>query len=294
MSQATVLNLALPKGRMQQGVIDLLAGAGIDVSLPSRGYRPEISVPWLACKVLKPQAIVEMLDVGRRDVGFAGADWVSELGANVVEVLDTHLDVVRLVVAAPRDLVRHGNEISLPRRPLLVASEYQRLTARWIQTRGCDDRLVRSYGATEVLPPDDADVVIDVTATGSTLQANGLDIVETLMTSSTRLYASHQAMDDPARRVHVETLALLLGSVLNARQRVMVELNVSAENLQAVAAALPCMREPTVSRLLGPKGESGFAVKAAVRRDSLPQLIPLLKARGGSDLVISPISQVVL
>lgn len=294
MTPTTVLNLALPKGRMQQGVIDLLAGAGIDVTLPSRGYRPEVSVPWLACKMLKPQAIVEMLDAGRRDVGFAGADWVSELGANVVEVLDTHLDPVRVVVAAPRDLVRRGTEIALPRRPLMVASEYQRLTERWIQTRAADDRFIRSYGATEVLPPDDADVVIDVTATGSTLQANGLDIVETLMTSSTRLYASRQAMGDPARRAHIETLALLLGSVLNARQRVMVELNVSAEDLQAVAAALPCMREPTVSRLLGPKGESGFAVKAAVRRDSLPQLIPLLKARGGSDLVISPISQVVL
>ena len=294
MTQTTVLNLALPKGRMQQGVIDLLAGAGIDVSVPSRGYRPEVSVPWLACKMLKPQAIVEMLDAGRRDVGFAGADWVAEFGANVVEVLDTQLDPVRLVVAAPRDLVRRGGEVGLPRRPLLVASEYQRLSDRWIRARGADDRFIRSYGATEVLPPDDADVVIDITATGSTLQANGLEIIETLMTSSTRLYASREAMDDPARRSHVETLSLLVGSVLNARQRVMLELNVSTENLQAVAAALPCMREPTVSRLLGPNGESGFAVKAAVRRDSLPKLIPLLKARGGSDLVISPISQVVL
>lgn len=293
MARTTVLSLALPKGRMQTAVIDLMGGAGIDVTLPDRGYRPVVSVPWLEAKLLKPQSIVEMLDAGRRDVGFVGADWVAELDAKVVQVLDTGLDPVRVVVAAPRGLVQEAPAPPLPTRPLVVASEYPRLSRAWIEKRACDDRFVRSYGSTEVLPPDDADCIIDVTATGSTLHANGLQIVETLMTSSTRLCASRQAMDDPARRQLVEDLALLLTSVLSARKRVMIELNVSEEALNSVAAALPCMREPTVSRLLGPDGPAGYAVKAAVARDSLPQLIPLLKARGGTDLVISPLSQVV-
>jgi ATP phosphoribosyltransferase len=293
MARIPVLNLALPKGRMQAGVVDLMAGAGIDVTLPDRGYRPVVSVPWLDAKLLKPQSIVEMLDAGRRDIGFVGADWVAELGADLVEVLDTGLDSVRLIVAAPRSIVQAAPVPALPRRALVVASEYPTLARSWIEQRGCGDRFVRSYGSTEVLPPDDADCIIDVTSTGSTLRANGLEIVETLMTSSTRLCASRQAMEDPERRSLVEDLALLLRSVLSARNRVMIELNVSEDALNSVAAALPCMREPTVSRLLGPNGPAGYAVKAAVARDSLPQLIPMLKARGGTDLVISPLSQVV-
>lgn len=293
MAHKTGLNLAIPKGRMQSGVIDLMAGAGIDVTLPDRGYRPVVSVPWLEAKLLKPQSIVEMLDAGRRDIGFVGADWVAELEAQVIEVLDTGLDPVRLIVAAPSGILQESGTRVLPRRPLVVASEYPSLSRAWIERRGCDDRFVRSYGSTEVLPPDDADCIIDVTATGSTLRANGLEIVETLMTSSTRLCVSRGAMDDPERRRLVEDFVLLLTSVLNARKRVMIELNVSEGALKAVAAALPCMREPTVSRLLGPDGPAGYAVKAAVAREALPQLIPLLKARGGTDLVISPLSQVV-
>jgi ATP phosphoribosyltransferase len=278
---------------MQSAVIELMAGAGIDITLPSRGYRPVVSVAWLEAKLLKPQSIVEMLDSGRRDVGFVGADWVEELDADVIEVLDTGLDAVRLIVAAPHEVLESGPRPTLPRRPLLVASEYPSITAAWIARRGCGDRFVRSYGSTEVLPPDDADCIVDVTATGSTLRANGLEIVETLMTSSTRLCASREAMNDPSRRRLVDDLRLLLASVLGARNRVMIELHASDEALRAVADALPSMREPTVSRLLGPSGPTGFAIKAAVPRDSLPQLVPLLKARGGTDLVISPLSQVV-
>lgn len=284
---ADPLRIALPKGRMHDGVLSLLADAGIRVGTSARGYRPTVSLPGMECKILKPQNIVEMLHAGTRELGFAGADWVNELGADVVEVLDSGLDQVRIVVAAPRSLVVDGK---LPDRPLVVTSEFDRLSRQWIQQRGRNDRFVRSYGATEVFPPEDADCIIDIAASGATLEANNLQIVQEVMKSSTRLYASKRAWNDPARRSQIETIAMLVRSVLDARKRVMLELNVSLDRMEAVVQILPCMREPTMARL---HGDAGFAVKAAVPREQLPTLIPLIKDRGGTDIVISPISQVV-
>jgi ATP phosphoribosyltransferase len=286
-SQPGVLRLALPKGRMEQGVLTLLNDAGVRVRPAARSYRPTVSLPDAEVKVLKPQNIVEMLALGSRDVGFAGADWVAELGLDVVELLDTGLDPVRVVAAAPTGLLEDGR---LPRQPLVVASEYERLTRDWIRRAGLDAEFVRSFGATEVFPPEDADVIVDNTATGATLVANDLEIVDTVMTSSTRFYASPQAMEDAGRCRRIEELVMLIESVLQARRRVMVEVNASADRLDAVVATLPSMRRATVSPLFG---EDGYAVKAAVPRDQLAQLIPAIKAAGGTDVVVSPLAQIV-
>jgi ATP phosphoribosyltransferase len=281
------LRLGLPKGRMQEGVLRLLSDAGIGVSLGPRAYRPTVTLPGFEAKLLKPQNIIEMLDLGTRDIGFAGADWVAELGVDLVELLDTRLDDVRLVAAAPEALLEDG---ALPRRPLVIASEYENLTRQWVQRRGLEARVLRSYGATEVFPPEDADLIVDNTASGATLQANGLLILEELMCSTTRLYASRTAMDVPERREAIDRLVLLLRSVLEARGRVMLEVNVPADRLEHVIAAVPCMREPTVSAL---HRASGFAVKAAVPRAQLARIIPEIKARGGTDIVITTTSQIV-
>jgi ATP phosphoribosyltransferase len=281
------IRIALPKGRMYQGVVDLLAQAGIHVRSGAREYRPCLSLPGFEVKLLKPHNIVEMLQLGSRDIGFAGADWASELDVDVVELLDTGLDPVQLVAAAPRELLVDG---VLPDRPLVIASEYERLTRAWMAKRGHDDIFVRSYGATEVFPPEDADCIVDNTATGSTLKANGLQVVDELMTSSTRVYVHPRVMDDPHRRSRIEDLVLVIRSVLEARRRVLVEINVGAADLERLIAVLPCMREPTISPL---HGQSGYAVKAAVRRDELPALIPLLKARGGTDVLVTAPSQIV-
>lgn len=277
---------------MQDNVLSLLEQAGIHVTMTSRDYRPTVSLEGVQAKILKPQSVVEMLCAGARDVGFAGADWVAELGANVVELLDTGLDSVRLIAAAPTNLLV-GGELpeSVNGRPLVVASEYARIAQRWIESRGIRARFLRSFGATEVYPPDDADCIVDNTATGATLTANGLTIIDELMRSSTRLYASRDAMDDPARRTRIEDLTTLLGSVLEARRRVMLEVNVDRDNLESVVAALPCMREPTIATL---HGSGGYAVKAAVPRDALPRVILELRARGGTDIVVTPPSQIVL
>lgn len=286
-TEPATLQLALPKGRMQQGVFQLLADAGLPIRVSERGYRPVVPLAGVEAKLLKPQDIVQMLDRGSRDLGFAGHDWVAELGADLVEVLDTGLDPVRIVAAAPTGLVA-GDRIT--RSPFVVASEYERLTRRWLAESGYEATFVRSTGATEVYPPEDADCIVDNTATGSTLRANGLTLVDTLLTSSTRLFASRAAWAHPARRARIEVLAMLIRSVLDARRRVMVEVNCGPADLERVIAVMPCMREPTVARL---HHDAGYAIKAAVPRDQLPELIPLLKQCGASDVVVSALAQIV-
>lgn len=282
-----LIHLAVPKGRIEAGVSALLADAGVALRAGPRGYRPVTSVEGFEVKLLKPQNIVEMLAAGSRDVGFAGADWVEEKSAELVELLDTGLDPVRVVAAAPESLLVNGD---LPSRHLVVASELERIASRWIESRGLDATLVRSYGATEVFPPEDADVIVDISATGETLAANGLVVVDELVRSSTRLYASRNAMDTPSKKVAIDGLVLSLRSVLEARGRVMVELNVSPDDVEEVIAVLPSMREPTIATL---HGSAGLAVKAAVPRPDLPGLIPLLKARGATDIVVSRLEQIV-
>jgi ATP phosphoribosyltransferase len=285
------IQLAFPKGRMEKGVQTLLAEAGIGLRASSRGYRPEVVIPgWesaVEAKILKPQNIVEMLHSGSRDIGFAGADWVAELDTDVVELMDTGLDVVRVVAAAPPQMLQDGR---LKGEDVVVASEYERLTRGWIDARKVRARYVKSFGATEVFPPEDADCIVDVAASGATLAANGLVIFDEVLKSSTRLYANPAAMERREVREFAERLVLLLTSVLQARSRVMLEVNVSREKLEQVCRAIPCMREPTISML---HGEAGYAVKAAVPRAQLPKLIPEIKQAGGTDIVVSAVAQIV-
>jgi len=275
---------------MHAGVVELLAAAGIRVRSDARAYRPQLSLEGFEAKLLKPQNIVSMLAEGSRDVGFAGADWVAEKEADLIELLDTGLDPVRIVAAAPGSMLDDGC-LQMPKdRPLVVTSEYTRLTRDWIAANCPGAHFVRSYGATEVFPPEDADVIIDNTATGATLAANGLTIVDEVMQSSTRLFANRAALDDSEKRRRIEDLVLCLRSVLKARSRAMIDLNVGLSELQPVVSALPSMRQPTVSPL---NQDDGYAVRAAVSRRELPVLIPTLKALGASDIVVSACEQIV-
>lgn len=287
MKQDSTIRLGLPKGSMQSEVFALLDEAGLRVTTGSRDYRPRLPLAGFDTKLLKPQNLVEMLALGSRDLGFAGIDWVVELELDLVEVLDTGFDPVRIVAATPAELLENGR---LPPRRLVVASEYERITRGWIAERGLDAKLLRSYGATEVFPPEDADCIVDNTASGATLRSNGLVIVEEIMQSSTRLFASREAWEDPARRARIDDFVVLIQSVLDARERVMLELNVTEDALPGVVDALPCMREPTVAAL---HDAAGYALRAAVPRRELPTLIPRLRALGGTDLVVTRLEQII-
>jgi len=304
----TLLRIGLPKGRMQGKVIQLLADAGLPVNIDEREYRPRIgngstyavgsSTLQYEAKLLKPQNIVEMLASGSRDIGFAGADWVKELDVDLVELFDTGMDPVSVVAAAPESLMARIGTIAAPSiswieacgRAPVIASEYEAITRKWMRKNIPGSTFIRSYGATEVFPPEDADLIVDNCATGSTLRANGLVIIDTIMKSSTCLYASRKAMENPAKREAADALVLILRSVLEARRRVMLEVNVSAADLESVISILPCLRSPTLSPLEGGKD---FAVRVAAPKDKLAALIPEIKRRGGTDIVVTQLSQLV-
>ncbi len=281
------IKLGLPKGHIKENVLELLRDANIEVEHRHRNYRPTFSMEGFEAKILKPQSVAKMVAAGSRDAGFTGADWVAELDADLIEIMDTELDPVRLVAAAPEDQVVDGK---LPEGPLVVATEYERLTEVWLAEQGIEGTVIQSYGATEVFPPEDADCIVDVAQTGRTLEANDLEVVDTLLESSTRLYANPASLDDPEKSEAIERFKLLLRSVLDGRKRVMLEVNVVEDKLDAVVGALPAMRKPTVAQL---HNGDGYAVRAAVPKDRVTQIVPDIKEAGGTDIVVTDFSQIV-
>jgi ATP phosphoribosyltransferase len=281
------LRVLIPKGRIFENVSRLFADAGFVMTLAERTYRPRISAEWLDGKIMKPQNVGELLELGSHDAGFTGIDWIQESGADVVEVMDLGLDRVRIVAAAPAGL----DGAALRRKRLVVATEYVNVARRWLEAEGYRDyQILRTYGATEVFPPDDADLIIDNTSTGQTLEDNGLRIVAVLLESSTRFVASHAALEDPWKRGRIEELSMLFRAVLDGRDRVMLEMNVPRDLFPGMVNSLPAMRSPTVAPLYG---DEGYAVKIAVKRSEVSELIPRLKRLGAGDIVEYDLRKVV-
>ena len=283
-----MLRLALPKGRIFEKVLALLNDCGLALKLPERSYRPDCNDERLTIKVLKAQNVAALVGLGSHDVGFTGRDWVEESGANVVELLDLGFDPVRIVAAAPEGQTP-AQILGRPR--LVVVSEYEQLTRRWLAKQGVENyHFMRSYGATEVFPPEDADLIVDNTASGRTLVENKLQILDTLLQSTTRIIANPQAMEDPARRQVIEELLLLVRAVMDARDRVVLEMNIDEAGLPLLVAQLPAMKSPTIAQLYG---QSGYAVKVAVRKSTVSRLIPELKRLGATDILETDIRKVI-
>lgn len=279
------LSLLIPKGRLQESTTALLASVGARFSFGARSYRPSCSDPEITAKLLKPQNIASLVSLGRHDAGFVGHDWMVELGldhpdSGLTELMDLGLNPVRLVAAVPEHLVESGT--FKPPTPLVVASEYERLTQRYLREKGYDAVFLKTFGATEALPPEDADMIVDNTSTGATLVSNRLTIVDDLLTSTTRFVVHTSVLEDPWKKDKLERLVMLMRSTLDAEQRVLLEMNVPTDRLEALVAQLPAMRSPTVSPLYG---EQGFAVKVAVPKRDVPTLIPKLRQGGATDIL---------
>ncbi|MDR2786257.1 MAG: ATP phosphoribosyltransferase [Treponema sp.] len=280
------LRILIPKGRIYEGIARLFADAGFGITLTDRTYRPRIPADWLDAKIMKPQNVGELLEMGSHDAGFTGIDWIRESGADVEEVMDLGFDRVRIVAAVPAEL----DDQALRRKKIVAATEYVNLARAWLDGEGFDYRVVRTYGATEVFPPDDADMIIDNTSTGQTLRDNGLRIVSTIMESSTRFVASKAALAGREKRARIEELAMLFRAVLDGRERVMLEMNVPKDVFPNLVTSLPAMRSPTVAPLYG---DSGYAVKIAVKKSEISDLIPRLKRLGAGDIVEYDLRKVV-
>ncbi|MDR2111102.1 MAG: ATP phosphoribosyltransferase [Spirochaetaceae bacterium] len=280
------LRILIPKGRIFDNVSRLFADSGFPLSLADRTYRPSVAADWLDAKIMKPQNVGELLELGSHDAGFTGIDWIRESGADVEEVLDLGFDRVRVVAAVPEGL----DDGALKARKLVVATEYMNLAEDWLRRAGYTYRLLRTYGATEVFPPDDADMIIDNTSSGQTLRDNGLRIIAVVLESSTRFVASRRSMADREKRGRIEELAMLFKAVLEGREKVMLEMNVTKARFAELVAGLPAMRSPTVASLYG---DEGYAVKVAVKKDEIPELLPRLKKLGAGDIVEYDLRKVV-
>ncbi|MDR2575943.1 MAG: ATP phosphoribosyltransferase [Treponema sp.] len=284
---ADKLRLLVPKGRIFDKVASLLTEAGFPVALTERTYRPSLGADWIDAKIMKPQNVGELLELGSHDAGFTGIDWIRESGADIAEVMDLGFDKVKIVAAVPRE----SSEDYLRAKKLVVATEYVNLAKSWLGESGYQYRILRTYGATEVFPPDDADMIIDNTSSGQTLKDNGLKIIGTILESSTRFVASHAALDDPEKRNRIEELTMLFHAVLNGRDKVMLEMNILKDRFETMINSLPAMRSPTVATLFG---DSGYAVKIAVKKSEVPDIIPRLKKLGALDIVEYDLRKVVL
>jgi ATP phosphoribosyltransferase len=285
------LRILIPKGRIYENISRLFSEAGLPISLADRTYRPVLGTSngfedWLVAKIMKPQNVGELLELGSHDAGFTGIDWIRESGADVEEIMDLGFDKVKIVAAIPAGT----GEEALKSRKIVVATEYVSIAESWLRAGAWQYRLLRTYGATEVFPPDDADMIIDNTSSGQTLRDNGLKIINTLLQSSTRFVASKAAMADKEKRSRIEELAMLFKAVLDGRDRVMLEMNVSEDNFNELVTGLPAMRSPTVSPLCG---SEGYAIKIAVKKNEVPLIIPRLKKAGATDIVEYDLRKVV-
>ncbi len=293
-----MLRIVLPKGSLERATLDLFDAADLSVLRSSDvDYRASISDPRVDdVRILRPQEIPVYVAEGLFDLGITGRDWIEERGADVVslgelaysKVTSNPVRVV-LAVAAGSPWTDLADLAGAGRR-LRVSTEYPQLTRRALEAHGIDADISLSYGATEAKVPDIADCVVEITETGRALRAAGLRVIETLLESRTELIANRAAAGDPAKRHAMEQLHTLLAGALEAREKVLVKLNVPEERLDAVLKVLPSMRAPTVSEL---SGRRGYAVETVTAKSDINTLIPALKDEGATDILELPLSKIV-
>jgi ATP phosphoribosyltransferase len=294
----TVLHLVLPKGSLERATLELFASADLAVQRSSDvDYRASIDDPRIEeVRILRPQEIPVYVAEGRFDLGITGRDWIEERGAEVVSLGELGYskmtaNPIRVVLAVSAESEYRSME-DLKQRPgvLRVSTEYPALTKRALAAAGINAEVSLSYGATEAKVPDIADCVVEITETGRALRAAGLRIIDTLLTSRTELIANAAAFDNPEKRHAMNQIMTLLAGTLEAREKVLVKLNVATDQLDAVLGVLPSLRSPTISEL---SGGAGYAVETVVEKQIINTLIPALKDNGASDILEMALSKIV-
>jgi ATP phosphoribosyltransferase len=286
------LTIGLPSGSLMEPTLDLFARAGFRISGSSRSYRPAIDDSEIEVRLLRAQEISRYVEHGYLDCGLTGRDWVAE-NASDVEVLATlpyskvSSRPTRWVLVVPED---SPFQCAGDLRGKRVATEAVGMTKRFFEERGIEIEVEFSWGATEVKVPDLVDAIVDVTETGSSLRANKLRIIETLLESFPELIANRAALSDPWKKEKMERLTLLLEGALRARDLVGLKMNLPEKNLKNLLEALPSLRNPTVSPLAQ---EQWVAVETVIEESVVREIIPRLKSLGAEGIIEYPLNKVV-
>jgi ATP phosphoribosyltransferase len=286
------LKLGIPKGSLQESTVELFGKAGWRISVSSRSYYPAIDDPEIECMMVRAQEMARYVESGALDAGLTGKDWLLETGADVEEIAElvyskTGLGRVRWVLAVAEDSpVKSVRDLE----GKVIATEAVKMTEKYLAKHNVNARVEFSWGATEVKVPQLADAIVEVTETGSSLRANHLRVVDTLLESATWLIANRAACKDVWKQEKIQHMAMLLQGAINAYSRVGLMLNVRRDDLNKVLAALPSLRNPTIAQL---SDSEWVAINTIVEETTVRQLIPKLKAAGAEGIVEYPLNKVV-
>ena len=287
------LKLGIPKGSLENATVDLFRRAGFQISTSSRSYFPAIDDPEIECMLIRAQEMARYVEDGVLDAGLTGRDWVEENNAKVENVADLiyakqSFGKVRWVLAVPESSAFHSVQ---DLEGKIIATELVAATQRYLQRNGVNAKVEFSWGATEVKPPELADAIVEVTETGSSLRANKLRIIETVLESNTQLIANTKSWQDPAKRKKLEDIKMLLDGAIAALGKVGLMLNVEKRNLDAVLSVLPALKRPTISTL----SEDGWlAVNTILEESTVRTIIPRLKSAGAQGIVEYPLNKIIM
>lgn len=290
-----MIDIVIPKGSLEEQTLLLFRQADLPIKKTDREYNPKINDPRInKVKILRPQEIPKYVEEGYFDLGITGLDWVYESDSDIVEIADLPYSKqgagnVKIVIAVPAtdESIHSAADIKPNSR---LSTEYPNLTKAFFDKLGIPVKIIFSYGATEAKVPELVDAVVDLTETGSTLKKNGLKIVDIITESSTKLIANKKSWAEPDKRNDIQEIKTLLLAVIEARGKVLIDLNVHEKNLDAVIEALPAMKKPTVSKLYK---SDYYAVETVISKNNINILIPKLKAMGAEDILELNISKIV-
>ena len=307
------VRFAIPAGSLAKATFEILQRSGYKVSGQERTYRPAINDPQIELKILRPQEIPVFVSEGLQDVGITGQDWIKETHSDVEVIQNLEYGRIRLVVAVPKALSKNsigeimenlwskGKNFRVSTEYLNIASEYIKsnlaykkrfgesdpmiVTPWWKKGDNSRAKIFLSFGATEAKPPENSDCIIDVTETGSTIEANNLKIIETIMTSSAVLVANKKALDDPAKKEKICDIMTLLKGVVDGSKRIHIFVNVKKANLQKLLTDLPALKNPTISPLAD---ENWLSVNTIIEKDHLIELLPKIRKLAQGIVVYEP------
>jgi ATP phosphoribosyltransferase len=287
------IRLGIPKGSLQEATLELFARAGLQINVSSRSYFASTADPEIECMLIRAQEMARYVEHGALDAGLTGLDWVIESGLEVETVCDLiyakqSRGKVRWVLAAPESSNFQRAEDLAGK---IIATELVNVTRKYFSSRSVDVQVEFSWGATEVKPPMLADAIVEVTETGSSLRANHLRILDTVLESNTQIIANKVAWREAGKRRKIENLALMLRGAMEAKERVGLMLNVRQEDLKAVLSVLPALKRPTISTLSDPEW---LAVNTVIEEHTAWEVIPRLKEAKAQGIVEYPLNKVVL